>query len=196
MISCVLLAAGSSSRYGSPKALAQIGNDPVVIHLQKELLKTNVGEVIVVLGDHEPLIKPFILKHKRVKFVYNKDYKFGQTSSFKKGLSCVSLKSKGVMLLPVDYPMLHNTIFQDLIDYFHTHRPLILIPCFEQKKGHPPIFHISLKDDLLRIDNNFGINTINSKYNKEIVLLPINDDCIIKSFNTREEFEELRKNAK
>ena len=76
MVSCLLLAAGSSQRFNSPKALAPINGKTVIEHLQNILLATPLDEVIIVLGAHQEAIKPFLLNHKRVKVVYNKDHKF------------------------------------------------------------------------------------------------------------------------
>ena len=46
MISCILLAAGFSSRFGSPKALAELPGERVIERLQNELLKTQVEEIV------------------------------------------------------------------------------------------------------------------------------------------------------
>ncbi|VAX34845.1 hypothetical protein MNBD_UNCLBAC01-1087, partial [hydrothermal vent metagenome] len=85
MLSCILLSAGASARFGSPKALAKqpSNNRPIIEKIQKTLLKTKIDEIIIVLGAHAESIKPFLLKHKNIKVVYNKDHNFGQTSSFK-----------------------------------------------------------------------------------------------------------------
>ncbi len=50
MVTCILLSAGSSQRFGSPKALAELYDETVLEHLQKMLLATQVGEIIIVLG--------------------------------------------------------------------------------------------------------------------------------------------------
>ena len=50
MISCLLLTAGLSSRFHSPKALARLGEDTVIEHLQKTLINTQLSEIVVVLG--------------------------------------------------------------------------------------------------------------------------------------------------
>ena len=52
MISCILLSAGFSRRFGSPKALALINGVTVIEQLQNILVRSQVGETVVVLGDH------------------------------------------------------------------------------------------------------------------------------------------------
>ena len=122
MISCVLLSAGLSSRFGSPKALAKISGKTLIERLQKTLLGSFVDEVVIVLGAYAEQIQPFILNHKKVKVVYNKDYNLGQTSSFKAGVNEISSTSDGIMLYPVDYPFVGKDTLMYLIDSFRLFR--------------------------------------------------------------------------
>ena len=70
MISCILLSAGQSLRYGSPKALAEIGGSIIIQRILKVLFSSFVDEIVVVLGAHHKEIKHHLLKHKKVKVVY------------------------------------------------------------------------------------------------------------------------------
>ncbi len=188
MISCILLSAGLSSRFGSPKALAQINGKTIIEHLLKICVTLPLDQIIVVLGASAEEIKPRILEHKKVNVVYNKNYKMGQTSSFKAGVKNISLKSTGIMLLPVDYPLVKKETFELLIKCFSRKRPLILIPTFKNCKGHPPLFSVSLKKEILDIDDSSGINTIIHNH-PETLLCPVSDPGVIQTFNTKEEWE-------
>lgn len=192
MISCILLSAGLSSRFGSPKALAKINGETAIEHLLNTLIPLKLGEIIVVLGASAEEIKPRILKHKKVTVVYNKDYKIGQTSSFKAGVKNISSESTGIMLLPVDYPLVKKETFGLLIKHFLKKRPLILIPTFKNRKGHPPLFASSLRKEFLALEDNAGINTVIHNH-PETILLPVDDPGVIQTFNTKEEWKELLK---
>lgn len=193
MISGVILSAGLSSRFLSPKALARFPDENVLVHLQKILLGTQIDELIIVLGAHFNQIKPYVLNHNKIRFVYNKHYNLGQTSSFKTGLRVISDKSQGVMLFPVDYPLMNVETIEMLISYFFTHQPLILIPAFRQQKGHPPLFSAKLIKDFLALEDSKGLNTIAHKYQEETVVLEVEDPGVITSFNTQAEFEAISK---
>ena len=192
MISCLLLSAGFSSRFGSPKALAQINGQTLIEHLQELLLATQLHEIIIVLGHGAEQIKPFLFKHTKIKVVYNKDYKFGQTSSFKCGLKEVTALSTGILLLPVDCPLIQSETFHALITFFEDKKPVALIPSYQDKKGHPPIFNTALKNEFLALKDTLGINTVIHHHADDITVLPLDDPGIIKSFNTKEEFEQLK----
>ena len=196
MFTCILLCAGAGRRFGSPKALARLGGETVIERLQKLLLKTQVDEIIAVLGAHADQVKPYLLKHECIKFVHNKDYKFGQTSSFKAGLQCASQDTQGILLLPVDYPLIRGDTINKLIEFFSENNPLILIPSFEGQRGHPPIFSNSLKGDFLLLDNNSGLNSVAHTHVGQTKILPVSDRGVIQTFNTQEEFEALKRNIK
>ena len=193
LISCIILSAGLSSRFGSPKALALFKDHQTVIqYLLEQLLKTKLNEIIVVLGAHAHDIKPFLLNHKKIKVVYNKDYNLGQTSSVKSGLKQISPNTKAFLVLPVDYPWVNPKTIDGLIRHFLNHKSLVLIPSYQDKKGHPPLFDIDLKDEFLNMENTLGINEIAKKYSNETMLADMDDAGVIKTFNTKEEFEQLK----
>lgn len=194
MISCILLTAGNSSRFGSPKALALLNNTTnVITRLQNTLLATQVHEVIVVLGAHSEKIKPSIIRHKKIKSTVNQEHQLGQTSSFKTGLQMVSNRSLGVMLLPVDCPFIQAQTIDRLIREFIQTNPHILIPTYHKKNGHPPIFNVSLVPALLQMDNSMGLNSYQKQSNINTFYFEIDDEWILKSFNTSIDFERLKK---
>ncbi|MFA5060315.1 MAG: nucleotidyltransferase family protein [Candidatus Omnitrophota bacterium] len=191
MISCVLLSAGFSARFGSPKALATFSHETVIGRLQRLLIDSAVDEAIIVLGHDADQIKPHLLEHGKIKVVYNKDYKLGQTSSFKTGLRTTSPHAQGIMLFPVDLPVVKIETVNFLIDQFHKEKPAILIPTYNGKKGHPPIFHSRLKADFLTLDDSAGLNTLQHQFTSETFLTAVHDPGILLSFNTPEELQKI-----
>lgn len=199
MISCILLSAGESLRFGSPKALADLGGKTVIRTLQETLIASRVDEIIVVVGASLNAVKPHILKHKKVKVVYNKDYNLGQTSSFKAGLQTVSPATQGIFLLPADFPLITTETVDHLIQEFlfppqgeSQGQPLILLPTHEGKKGHPPLFSARLRKELSDLDETLGVNTVVHRHPDETRLFPVEDSGVVMSFNTQEEFERIK----
>lgn len=192
MISCLLLSAGFSSRFGSPKALARLNGRALIEHLQELLLASQLHEIIIVLGHGAEQIKPFLFKHRKIKVVYNKNYKFGQTSSFKCGIKEIAAPTTGALLFPVDYPLIKKETIDTLITCFDKKNPVALIPSYDDRNGHPPIFNIQLKDEFQNLEDALGVNTVIHRHINEAAVLPVDDPGVIKSFNTKEEFERLK----
>ena len=189
----VILAAGLSERFGSSKALAEFKNQKLIEYLQSQMLSIPDLKLIIVLGAYAQDVTPFIFNHKNVQFVYNKDYKFGQTSSFQCGLKEISSETKGVFLLPMDCPFISSQTITSMMSYFITHAPLILIPTKDGRKGHPPLFHVQLMDDILSMSHEQGMNEVAYHHQQELVLFPTQDMGILDTFNTQDEYLELRK---
>lgn len=194
MISCILLSAGLSERFGSPKALACISGNTVIQHLQHTLLQSSCDEIIVVLGAHAHQIQPSIFIHSRIRIVYNKDYNFGQTSSVQAGWREADKSSTGVMFFPVDCPLVQASSIDKIIQHFKTQDPDILVPTYQDKKGHPPVFHQRLRAKTLDLPMDLGLNSLFAEHPPQTI--EINDPGIIKSFNTPQELDALRLNSR
>jgi CTP:molybdopterin cytidylyltransferase MocA len=192
MISAMILSAGLSQRFGSPKALADIHGTTAIECLQKNLLKSNVSEVIIVLGHEAKRIEPHLLKHTQIKFVYNKDYNFGQTSSFQTGLKELHADSQGVFLCPVDTPFIKPETFNQLIQVLNKSSSSIMIPRYKNKKGHPPLFSVRWKEAILKLSFDDGLNTIAIKHPNDVVYVDTDDPGVVYTFNTQEEWKKLK----
>lgn len=191
MITCILLSAGLSERFGSPKALAYISDSTVIEHVQNTLLQSSCDEIIVILGAHSRQIQPSIFIHSRIRVVYNKNYYFGQTSSVQAGWREADHSSEGVMFLPVDCPLVQASSIDKIIHHFKEHDSDILIPSYQNKKGHPPIFHQRLKSKVLKLSKDQGLNSLFADHPPQTI--EIDDSGIIKSFNTPQELEAIKK---
>lgn len=193
MLSCILLAAGQSQRFGSVKALVERDGQTIITLLQKALLDANFNEIVVVLGAHADKIEPFLLNHSRVTIVYNKDHKFGQTSSFQCGLRKVSDQIHGIALLPVDFPLLQAATLREIGDAYLSSSSKIVIPSYKGRRGHPPIFPYDLKKEFLTLDVQEGLNTIQHRYEDRCMEFEVDDPAVITSFNTPLEWEEIKR---
>ncbi len=191
MVSCILLAAGESLRFGSPKPLARINSQTVIEFILSRLLKTKLAEIIVVLGAEAHTISPYVSKNERIKIIMNKEFACGQISSFKTGLTALAPTTRGIMLLPVDVPLITLKTIDLLIDEFLKNSCLILIPTYKGKRGHPPIFSIQLREEFQDLKNEEPLFSIQRKYDADTLKLPVDDEGVVLSFNTPQEFEQL-----
>jgi len=86
-IAAVVLAAGASSRFGSPKALAQLDGRPILEHVLDAIREAGIEDIVVVLGHAADAIEDGIewLDERRVR---NPDPRF-LSSSLQVGLAAV-----------------------------------------------------------------------------------------------------------
>ncbi len=155
MVSAILLAAGESKRMGKPKQLMPLGKTTILEQTIDNLLNSRVEEVIVVLGYRaEEMIKT--IAHRPVNIVVNPIYHQGMSTAIVTGLNLVDDKARAVMLALADQPFIDSQTINRLIDEFGNHTKGIVVPTYQGKRGHPVIFAIKYKGELLGLKGDVG----------------------------------------
>lgn len=189
MFTAIILSAGKSQRFGSPKALATINNTTAIEFIQHKLLNSIIDEVIIVLGHRPEVISPYVMKHAKVKVVTNNVYLSGQLSTIQCGLSSCHKDSTAALIWPVDCPLISADTLLRLISVHQQNGLSCIIPSYQGVKGHPPLIPASLYKKISNSLSDIGLNAILKQH--EAMTIEINDPGIIKSFNTPKEFQDL-----
>jgi molybdenum cofactor cytidylyltransferase len=103
MISGIVLAAGTSSRFGATKQLIEVDGKPLVRHAIDALTAANVDEVIVVVGHDEDAVRAAIGDVDTI-VVENPAYRDGQATSLAAGLHAIADASEAAVILLADQP--------------------------------------------------------------------------------------------
>jgi molybdenum cofactor cytidylyltransferase len=196
MFACIVLAAGESRRFGSPKALASIDGKALVAVMAERLLRTALDRLIVVLGAEAQKIAPSIPADPRIHVAQNPDYARGQTSSLKKGLEKLPSETSAFLFMPVDLPLLKTETVDLLLRTFAQKTPKILIPTIDGKNGHPPVFRQDLIKEFIGLSDDEPLYTVQRRHAEEILKMPVCDQGVIQSFNTPEELTAILSRAK
>ena len=119
MISGVVLAAGTSSRFGSTKQIFVLGSKPLVVHAIDALRDAGVGEVIVVVGHDREAVEAVL---PRCAHRPNPAYRDGQATSLAAALHEVVEDSEAAIVLQADQPGITPDDLRALIAGFHDTR--------------------------------------------------------------------------
>jgi molybdenum cofactor cytidylyltransferase len=197
MISTILLAAGQSIRMqGENKLVKEIDGIPLIKYAVKNILASAVDEIIIVLGYQEHLIKNIVGVNKKIKFVYNKDFKEGISSSIKIGLNHISKKSEAFFISLGDMPNINQNIYNKLIKarlkynkkLEPQHKKEIIIPTSGGKNGNPILFSKFMKQKIMLVKNDLGANEIIKLNKKKILNVPFDNNGIFLDFDTPDSF--------
>ncbi len=110
MIKAILLAAGQSKRLkGENKLIKKFKNKSLVNHVLSSLVKSKVNKIIIVLGYENKKLRKIIKKNNKNIFVINKKFKSGMSTSIKSGLSKISKKDTGFIIIQSDMPFIKST---------------------------------------------------------------------------------------
>ena len=102
MISGIVLAAGTSSRFGSTKQLAELDGKPLVVHAVEALRDAGVDEILVVVGHDEERVRAALPAG--VRPISNPAYRDGQATSLAAALHDVDPSSEAAVVLLADQP--------------------------------------------------------------------------------------------
>ncbi len=178
MISAVILAAGESSRFGTPKLLFEVNNKTFLEHILTNSNVPEINEVILVLGYNSEKIIPE-LNTTNIKIVINHNYKDGQLSSFKTGIRKLNPDNKGILMILVDHPFVTKNTYKTIIQEFvRSSYSKIIIPAYNNRKGHPVIFPVSLKEDILSAPDNQGARYVIRNNSNSVKIVNVNDKFI------------------
>jgi molybdenum cofactor cytidylyltransferase len=159
-LAAAILAAGESRRMGRPKALVPFEGLTFVEHLLQATKHPRVGIVRVVLGANAESIQAE-LKLDQETVVVNQDWQQGQLSSIQSAIrSLPADETAGLLLCPVDHPLISSQLVSRLIAEFDSDRKLIVVPTHQGRRGHPVIFHASLYAELLDASPNIGARQV------------------------------------
>ena len=187
MISAILLAAGQSKRMaGENKLTKKIQGIPLIKHSVKNILDSSIDELIVVLGHQKEIIEKLIDKNEKIKFVFNKDFESGIASSIKTGLNNLSEKTEAFFVCLGDMPMVNHDIYNLLIKSKDNKE--IIVPTYKGQQGNPVLFDKSMKETVMNITGDVGAKKILELNKDKILNLEVNDQSIIKNFNTLDDF--------
>ena len=160
MLAAAILAAGESRRMGSPKALQTIHGKTFLGHLLQATRDPRIGLTLIVLGAAANEIRAKI-DPGEASIVINSDWQKGQLSSIHAAIRNLPKgKTEGLILCPVDHPLVSQNLVASLIERFESSAKKITVPCFEGRRGHPVIFHASLYDELLAASYEIGARQV------------------------------------
>ena len=197
MISSILLAAGESSRMkGENKLIKKIKGIPLINYSIKNILASSVDEIVVVTGYESEKVENIIGKHKKIKFVYNKDFKNGISSSIKKGLNTISNKAEAFFICLGDMPNVNQNIYNKLIKSRFNynkklrleHKKEIIIPTFDGKNGNPVLFSKFMKDKIMLIEGDSGAKNIIELNKNKVLNVSFDNEAVILDFDIQEHF--------
>ena len=189
MVSAIVLAAGSSNRMGTPKALLKIGEKSFLRHIVEVLYSSRVLDVVIVLGSGAEQIQQ-TLTWFNGKIVINENWKRGQLSSIIKGLDALEQKDlHGIMICPVDRPLITQSLVVDLLQAFWKSKKKIIIPNYDGQRGHPVIFSTDLLGELKRAPHNVGARAIVRAHPEEIFEVRTDERGVIINIDTPEDYD-------
>lgn len=191
MISAVLLAAGESRRMGEFKQLLRLGGKTFVEHCVDQLLASRVDEVIVVTGHRESEVRRAVAG-RSVRFAHNADYQSGMTSSIQCGVRASSESAQAIIVALVDQPRIGADTVNRLVEaYKDPSHPMIVIPGYRGRNGHPILLDAHLKEAILNLEPVESLRQLLAAHENQILRIEVSSATVVEDCDIPGDYERL-----
>jgi CTP:molybdopterin cytidylyltransferase MocA len=183
----IVLAAGLSTRMGTQKLLLPFDDKTIVEKTLENILNSGIENIVVVLGANHSEIRD-VLNLLPVQTVINDQFKDGMHTSIIAGVKALPDDAKAVMIFLGDQPFIPPITIQNVIDAWNTSGKSIIIPLCDGKRGHPPLYDTSLRDEILNLDREVGLRSVALKFPDKICEVETFCPTIVRDIDTPEEY--------
>lgn len=163
---------------GRDKALLPVpGGTWFLSRLATALLEGGCTEVVAVVGAAEPAIRAAVERDALpVHLLRNPDPSRGQLSSLHEALDWLARRSPGgVLVAPVDLPMIAPGTVRGVIAAWHRSAAPIVRPSWRGRHGHPVLFGAPVLPELRAADLTGGARAVVRAHAAEICDVEIDD---------------------
>lgn len=145
----VVLAAGLSRRAGSSKPCLLLAGKPLLRHAV-DGLRVICRRVIVVVGHEHERVAALVTGIAGVVTVINPRYRDDMFYSVQVGVDAVSPDAAGIVVQPVDCPLVPATVYQTLAQAFtEEDGRLAIVPEYAGRGGHPVVLPSAARSPIL-----------------------------------------------
>lgn len=191
-LGAIILAGGLSSRMQGFKPLLQIGEKTAIEHGVTLFLEAGVTDIVTVLGYRADELTPLV-KTLSSRCVFNGLYLDGMFSSVRAGVRALPQGCDAFYLLPVDIPLVQPATLQQLSEGLSQDPSLLVCyPCFQSKRGHPPLISAGLAKEIIAYDGKHGMRGYLRKYNERSLNILVDDPFVVMDVDTQEDLAALR----
>lgn len=169
----MLLAAGSSSRFGAPKQLADIAGRPMLARALDTLLQLERRHpVVVVLGANAELLESLV-RDVPVQVALNPDHASGLASSIRVGLAQAPVDARGALIALADQVAVTADDLRQLVALWEQQPDHIVAAQYADTTGVPAIFPADLFAELSQLQGDRGARAVLARYPERVIGVPM-----------------------
>jgi molybdenum cofactor cytidylyltransferase len=183
----IVLAAGESRRMGSPKMILPYEGMTIIEKVLENVLASNVEKVVTVLGSHwEEIMK--VIERFQVPHCYNSNFKDGMLSSVKCGFEFLPREFRAAMVFLGDQPMVETSVINQMINGYEESGKGILVPVFQNKRGHPLMVDKKYRDEIINLDDPEGLKGLLLRHPVDLLEVNTENSSVLDDIDTREDY--------
>lgn len=171
-IAAIILAAGASTRMGTPKLLLTDHGVPLLRRAVDAAVGGGCEDVVVVLGAHREHYLP-LLQGTPARPVHNPDFAQGMSTSIRAGVEILPEDAAAAVIMLADQPFVDAGVIRRLIEAYRTTAMKIVASAYEGVRGVPVLFDRALFLELLVLEGDQGARQVMATYPKHVATVEI-----------------------
>jgi molybdenum cofactor cytidylyltransferase len=168
----IILAAGASTRFGSPKQLVRVAGRPLLHSAIAHAADVAGSAVTVVLGAHAAELTP-LLTHSQALIVINRDWREGIASSIRTGVSRLPPSCNAVLLMLADQAAVSAEDLKRLVSAWRRQPDYVVAARYGMTTGVPAVFPRSVFSDLAALRGDVGARALLQRNPDRVVRVPM-----------------------
>lgn len=195
-VGAVVLAAGLSSRMGSPKVLLPWAEGKTIIeHIVEQLILARIDHITVVTGHHADEVKR-VVSPLGVKVVYNRAYKTGEMlSSLKAGLKALPEHIAGALVVLGDQPRLQPKVIGQVLAAYAEGEGDIIAPSYQMRRGHPILIDRRYWQEIIDLVGHAAPRDVINAHMDRVRHIVVDTDSVLTDVDTPQDYKNERNNA-
>jgi molybdenum cofactor cytidylyltransferase len=160
-VAAIVLAAGESVRFGSPKVAALVEGETLAHRAVRLALHSGAQRVVVVSGAHAELLETSLgdltpCANQAVTLMHNPNWRSGQASSLRTALASLSDKFEAMLFLPVDQPWVDIALLRNMLQTWRSGAALVAVRESGRVRGAPALFDRAFLAELAMVEGDRG----------------------------------------
>jgi molybdenum cofactor cytidylyltransferase len=189
----VVLAAGSSTRMGTPKQLLPWGELTLIGAVVRALQATDVSEVVVVTGREREAVEAAVFDARLpqgppVTSVFNADFAQSEMArSLQVGLAALPANRLSAIVALADQPELRPQLVERLVQRWRETQAPIVAPHYEGQRGHPILFDRVLWPEIMALPPEANPRRLLQAPGR-LEQVPVEDGSILSDLDTPDDY--------
>jgi molybdenum cofactor cytidylyltransferase len=194
-IATLILAAGESSRMGTPKQLLKWKDSTILETVITNVLKSKSAHNLVILGAHYDAIQSKI-GNDNIETLFNEHWKKGLGNSLAFGIKQLqkNYQVDGVLIVLADQPLIDADYLNTLINAFEVGKKQIIASDYgpdtsREKLGVPALFDTCYLVELSKLDNDRGAKKTIMEHIENVIA--VNASHLVSDIDTMDDYKRL-----
>jgi molybdenum cofactor cytidylyltransferase len=189
-LGAVVLAAGRSTRMGRDKALLPLGNATALERVVAACRAGGAEGVVVVVSPTGDAVREAALALD-ARVAVTADQTAGPIASLKAGIREVPGDPAGVLVFPVDHPLVAGTTVMALVAaLFRDRSRQVLFPRHEGRRGHPVLLGHDVLDEVLALPRESTLRAVTFRDEARNADVEVADPWVSCDLDTPEDYQQ------